>query len=330
MGSTTTVSGSQGNTGIRVCCILSPSQSIGFAEDENANMSVYEHKSNTHHDLQGIIYTVAAGFIDLGHLRDLADQTYYCYQQIITPKPQFKPMHYGGTIKILKEIPTDNLTTVINIAKNIAYVESVFHEIESYWVDLPGFHNSSFSPEDLTSNWLGTYVGGKAIEASKQSGEDFDTSVTKALVQLFGNLGAVSQEETQQAFTYIQGKWIKELDPFISFIPKYVNVKYLRRRNFTGAIPGSSITPWVLQDFNQTLSVQTSMPTDLSFQIPSDALEYYSAEFDVEPLRLYRPSPFFGNLKIDTEKLKLSQFDAEITKIKGHAQSKYGADYDKP
>jgi len=65
----------------------------------------------------------------------------------------------------------------MDVARDAAYQESIFHEIESYWDHSTGEHHSAFSPEDFVSNYLGTYVASQAIATIRGSGEDFSSAM---------------------------------------------------------------------------------------------------------------------------------------------------------
>src|SRR5580700_4195052 len=55
----------------RPCCMLAP---MSFTLEPTA--------LGSHTDIGGILYTGKAGFVDLGHVRDIADLTGFVYQQI--------------------------------------------------------------------------------------------------------------------------------------------------------------------------------------------------------------------------------------------------------
>jgi hypothetical protein len=87
-----------------------------------------------------------------------------------------------------------------------AYDDALAHEIWTYWVKAPGGHNSSFSPEDLCSNYLGTLVAARALAA----GGAFVPAVEKALRSLLVSLDAQNDAETRAAFGLISHRWVDE------------------------------------------------------------------------------------------------------------------------
>jgi hypothetical protein len=98
--------------------------------------------------------TCTAGFVDLGHLRDFADLT-IGYSRWLSrhhrAKDHFNTLVYQGFVDILKEIPAERM---IDLAPSIAFDQSIYYEIETYWSNVAGNHHSAFAPEDLVSNFL--------------------------------------------------------------------------------------------------------------------------------------------------------------------------------
>src|SRR5262249_45547108 len=111
-------------------------------------------------EVTGIIYTGKAGFIDLGHLRDHCDLTKFIHDQLTIG---LTPMRVSAVLgeAVMHKCPASDIT----VARAIALDAGLGHEILSYNSFSPGGHNSSFSPEDLCSNFLGTLVAERAIAA---------------------------------------------------------------------------------------------------------------------------------------------------------------------
>ncbi|MFI5777306.1 DUF4056 domain-containing protein [Nocardia sp. NPDC051570] len=116
-------------------------------------------------DAVGLIYTIRGGFIDFGHLRDVADLAAY-YHSAITASPSagsvFTRPHksYFGHVRLHSDVPA---TDIIGLACGIAYAESIFHEIWTYWTRGIGTHQSAFSPEDQPSNQFGAHIADQAL-----------------------------------------------------------------------------------------------------------------------------------------------------------------------
>ena len=113
-------------------------------------------------EVSGLAYTCSVGFIDLGHVRHVADLTYYYYGWLhgaTEPGDQLETVGHHGFVEITRQLPTNDPDILLQLARSIAYDESIFYEIETYWSELLGNHHSAFSPEDMVSNLTGAYVG---------------------------------------------------------------------------------------------------------------------------------------------------------------------------
>ncbi|MGW7363423.1 FAD-dependent oxidoreductase [Streptomyces sp. NPDC054841] len=202
---------------LRTCCMLSP----GFLTGASAPGV---HGSGK----PGIVYTGRAGFIDLAHLWDVCDGTAFAYQEI------HRASGTAGT-KIRTAEGEATLTSAVppaewmEVARSIAFDDALGHEIATYPMGagscgptIPGLHNSSFSPEDLCSNFLGTVVARRAILA----GGAFVPEAERQLTALLASLNAQSAAGTRAAFALIARRWV-DLTLGIT------NSCYLKRRNFT-------------------------------------------------------------------------------------------------
>jgi hypothetical protein len=196
---------------VRLCCLLEP----GSLVDPSA---LGTHGSSG--EVIGLIYTGKAGFLDLGHTRETCDLAKHVFDEInaATTFPiSVETIH--GMAKVRKKPPS-----AIKVARAISYVDALGHEIWTYdMFGLPGGHNSSFSPEDLCSNFLGTLLAERAIAA----GGGFNAAVTKELGTMISALDGQTVAESRTAFNLINGCWVN----FGSRLD-LGNNDYLRRRNF--------------------------------------------------------------------------------------------------
>ncbi len=195
----------------------------------------------------GIIYTAKGGFLDIGHLRDCADLTAYYYVHILELKnhPTNSNIVIGkeGGQKVLKlKIPADiDPNIALYTAANIAFDLSIWHEIATWfgssYVPLLPERFSSFSPEDLYSNLLGTYIGIEAISSPLP----YDEAMTQLLDNKLKELGVVSSEtETYRAMRAVEGLWWTEVNALPS-------AKLLLQRNFGAE---TFIKPWLVPGFD--------------------------------------------------------------------------------
>lgn len=200
----------------RPCCALTPLFLIGSG-------GVGKHSDAA----PNIVYTGRAGFVDFGHLWDTCDVTAFAYQEI----------HRAGGAKGAKINTGEGEATLtstvpprewMEVARSIAYDDALAHEIATYPdgagacnFQLFNQHISSFSPEDLCSNYLGTVVAERAILA----GGPFVPEAERQAAALLASLDAQSAAETQAAFAMIQKRWV---DVSLSIN----NTCFLKRRNF--------------------------------------------------------------------------------------------------
>ncbi len=310
--------------GSRPCCMLTPDPVGGRIE------SVYDLTSKLDHlygagtfqytrgvEISGLLYTCSLGFVDLGHTRETTDYTWF-YFNWIRRKGKDKAgdtfsllLDFGGTVTIKKDIP---IKDHIRVARSIAYDQATFHEIWTYWVAQLGAHTSSFSPEDLVSNLVGTYIAERAIKAlgAGNFGGDFDKAATAELILLLMRVQALPKNKVLEAFDQVKGRW---------FVGNFrTDHRYLRRRNFNVA----PIVPWLV--LTEEACEPLTLPPDFQKEFPPDTRDFYELEFNLDPAL----HTFLGGAV-----LKVSEFDREITKIKAHAGGPasaggYGSDFDKP
>lgn len=161
----------------------------------------------------GIIYTQKGGFIDMGHLRDIADYTAYLYALIKENRAlgisDFKLGKEGGTKKLNVTVP-DHFTDedIAHLAGKIAYDLSVWHEVSTWYgssyIPLVPERYSSFSVEDAYSNLLGVHLGIKSL----LSHNDYEEEMTKNILETLSQLEAVDSEEaTRQAMNDVKDIW---------------------------------------------------------------------------------------------------------------------------
>ena len=161
----------------------------------------------------GIIYTQNGGFIDMGHLRDIADYTAYLYALIRENRAEgltdFRLGKEGGVKKLSVEIP-ENFTDedIAQLAGKIAYDLSAWHEISTWYgasyIPLVPERYSSFSVEDAYSNLLGVHLSIKSLLSDK----DYESEMTRNIRETLEELGAVSSvEETRQAMNDVKDIW---------------------------------------------------------------------------------------------------------------------------
>jgi hypothetical protein len=172
------------------------------------------HFLGGHPEGNGIIYTRRGGFIDIGHLRDIADWTGYLFHLINfsadAGEAWIWPLGSDGGEKTLRlAIPAEmDLETRAQLAGAIAYDLALWHEMATWFgastIPLLPERYSSFSPEDLYSNLLGAQLGVQAILSEL----DFEEAMTFSLLEILDTLEAVpSAEWTRLAMESVESIW---------------------------------------------------------------------------------------------------------------------------
>lgn len=297
----------------RPCCLLmpfpGPLRKFGIGIVDPAAAGAHHFGGG---DTYGIAYTCAAGFFDFGHARDTIDLTRFHHHQLTLGRNNAAGKSYagryeGGTVKIRSAIPA---AEVLETAASIAYDESVWHEIVTWYAMSGGGHNSSFSPEDLVSNFLGTWVGRQAIHA----GGAFDSAATKELSTLLTALGARPPADTTVAFEKIAGRWVAEKEGYFG---AGADNRYLLRRNFHV----SPIEPWFAPGIGFCAS--TTWPSS----VPKEFGAAIGGRYDIE-------FPVPGYASALGSKLSRGGFAGAIATIKTEAAGSgprgYGANFETP
>lgn len=257
----------------RPCCMLHPLSLRGAT-------TIGGHGASQ----PGVVYTGRAGFVDFGHLWEVADITAFAYQQI----------HAAGGASGTRVRAAEGeatLTSVaaarewMDLAQSIAFDDAFSHEIATYTVMSPGGHNSAFSPEDLCSNFLGTLVAARALTA----GGTFATEAESQARSLLTSLDAQNETETRASFARISTRWVD-----LSLTFAITRDGYLRRRNFTRdpfktGHPSDATTPaFVVAPFavsatydylHQSGFTRADFPAQVA-AIRTDAASRYGASFD--------------------------------------------------
>lgn len=188
-------------------------------------------------EVNGLAYTCSVGLLDLGHLRHVADLTYYYYRWLVEltkPGDSLKTVGHGGQLELMRRLLKSDLNLRLQLSRSIAYDESIFYEIETYWSKRTGEHDSAFSPEDMVSNLVGTYVAARAIKVVQAEGLAFDTAMTRALSETLERLGTLPAAETRRALSAVDGVWFTGLPQALT---------YLQKRNFAY----DPVKPWRLR-----------------------------------------------------------------------------------
>ena len=112
----------------------------------------------------GSLYTCRGGFMDFSHIRAASDWTVYLTFRIMAESKDFDLEPEGGTLQLqFKDLEGLSLDDITDMAQKIAFERLEWHEIASWYYHLPNYsiseQQSTFTPEDTYSNFLGTVVG---------------------------------------------------------------------------------------------------------------------------------------------------------------------------
>lgn len=274
----------------RPCCLLAPSCNPVGAADSNLADPSSLGVHGTGSEVTGQIYTGKAGFVDLGHLRDLIDLTKYVCDQIVAANGS--PVTVTTKHGTAKFVGTPSKADWIKVARAIAYDDSYGYEIYTYGIHRPGGHNSSFSPEDLPSNYLGGIVAERALAA----GGPFNDAATTEINSLLKSLDAQPKSETMVAFNLINHRWVEYGGSLDCAVDSYLHRRNFDRIPWKAGHPSDAPTPAWVTDGLGTAETFYEYTHTLGRTIPK------------------------------------STFTAEVATIRADAMSpsKYGPDYDKP
>ena len=225
----------------------------------------------------GLIYTRYGGFIDIGHLRDIADWTNYLYTLILENRGNDSIYHklgYEGGPKLLRLDLTAQIdsNTCLQLAGKIAYDLSLWHELSTWFgastVPMMPERYSSFSIEDAYSNLLGVYIAMEAL----QSGKPYNLAMTETLSKKLTELGAVAtEEETFQALELVQDVWWTREK-------RLPNSNVILERNTDVA---TIVEPWLVPDLKYGKPAPKSLMVPRSTSDGNDLTSYYEFSIDL-------------------------------------------------
>ncbi|WBM70298.1 DUF4056 domain-containing protein [Buttiauxella sp. WJP83] len=169
----------------------------------------------------GLIYTHRGGFIDIAHVRDTADNTFYLFSQIYSRLGQDWRLFYSEELGVRRiqlhaftppASMVERYTIAAWLAGHLAFQLAQWHEIAQWYgfESVPGFPEeiSAFSPEDLYSNLLGARLAINVIlHGNAGSVDSYNKAMDKALHKALVQLGAVSKAETERQFRAVDGDW---------------------------------------------------------------------------------------------------------------------------
>lgn len=201
----------------------------------------------------GLVYTCRGGFIDIAHVRDNADKTLFLAMQIARALPNGITIDWPeeGTLRrvIVEPLPQGLLAghgrwkTATVLASWAAYHLSTWHEVVTWYgfESVPGVSErlSSFSPEDIYSNALGTNIAAGMVMAGEvRSREAYDVAMQGWIHEALRRLGVVAKDDARAAMQAVDGLWWDSRKRVPDFT--LVTRRYLHSE--------SPVTPWLVSD----------------------------------------------------------------------------------
>ena len=207
-----------------------------------------EHPEREHN---GIIYTCRGGFLDTAHIRDFADLTWFLAARVderLETGGTIELEDYGGRRRVtirpvrpetIREIGRTRLA--IAVAARLSFDLSVWREIATWYghESVPPWSEklSSFSPEDLYSNLLGTKLAEGILHTRAiHSRREWDLAMTAWLASAMDALGVVPIETARDLMESLDGT-------FWSSARRMPDWDITLRRKFDR---GPAVEPWVV------------------------------------------------------------------------------------
>lgn len=158
----------------------------------------------------------------------------------------------GGAVHLVIRKSKDALTAedILRLAQRIAYERLTWHEVMSWYYHAPmrtfSEQQSTFSPEDEPSNFLGTEIGRLAIARVEADGIAFEDAVDAQVSETLRAVGEVTSAlQPRQAFAQVD-RHQAGAPPALSWFDSDVlfwDHRYLFKRNVHAL---ETVTPWRL------------------------------------------------------------------------------------
>jgi hypothetical protein len=212
----------------------------------------------------GALYTCRGGFIDFSHIRVATDWTVYIAFKMICDqeKEMDLPCSDGKLSLKLKNIDHLSLEDLLSISQKVAYERLIWHEICSWYYQPPNYtfneKQSTFTPEDTYSNFLGTIIGRHIVLRilQKREGLPFSQIASEEIQKTMAELFPVStKKQTQAAYDIVDANKQAKLplaernkDVWWNSKVVFTDERYVFKRYMT---IGPQLIPWVVPKHSQ-------------------------------------------------------------------------------
>lgn len=176
------------------------------------NFGIHSYGGGSIKENNGSLYTCRGGFIDFAHMRTAADWTTYLTLKIITEQNDFDLPEEAATLKLhFNKLENLSIRDIASMAQKIAFERLVWHEVASWYYHMPNHlvmeQQSTFTPEDIYSNALGTEIG-KHIALRILSGVDtnltYNEIATEEIEKQIALLNPVDEKkQSKQAYDIV-------------------------------------------------------------------------------------------------------------------------------
>lgn len=206
----------------------------------------------------GVLYTCNGGFIDFSHLRAGLDWAVYATFKLIERIDTLTLEPETGTLKLkFKNLNQLTVEDIASIGQKIAYERLLWHEIASWSYHMPNHfiseQQSTFTPEDVYSNLLGTLIGKRVALRilTKKENLPFTQIANEEIREMIRQLLPLQNEEaSKQAYDivdrHVQGKLPeKERNKDIWWDSKiiFTDARYVFKRYMN---IGPAVAPWLV------------------------------------------------------------------------------------
>lgn len=174
---------------------------------------------------RGIVYTRRAGFLDIAHVREGMDWTWYVGQRIRNDlqednreKEIRTAIRYEDCIMTVR-VPSNASNEFIDaLAAQTAYRLLTWHEIATWYgystVPLVSERRSSFTVDDTSSHVIGALIGHRLL-ALAPSMSEYERLAGDQLKSTLEHLEALSDSETSAMCRSVEGTWWRGTTPLV-------------------------------------------------------------------------------------------------------------------
>jgi hypothetical protein len=254
-----------------------------------SDFGIHSYSESGRKEKNGSLYTCRGGFIDFSHMRAAADWTVYLAFTILKDPGDLTLAPEAGTLK-LHFTNTDELSIedIAGMAQRIAFERLEWHEVASWHYHHP-YHirsdqQSSFTPEDTYSNFLGTEIGRRIVLRIINHSETrpYEDIATEEIADMISSLEPVAgKNESKKAYDIVDRyKQLKlpaderNNDVWWDSNIIFRDQRYVFKRDIN---PGPQIDPWLVPESDMLGCPLVQSPE--IFSVPSvtrSGISYYN------------------------------------------------------